>query len=257
MNIPISILGRSFRLIFAQPLRTLVVIAPGLLTVCLAITAIVTCIMFISVSAGSLTLGNIVLGLVALAAMIAVFIGIATFAIFWHRHALLEGDARDMVMQASGLIMRQYLGGALLVFLATFAAAFIAGSSLGMIVAIAEHQSMPAGILTLFVQLIVSVGVSWLALRISLVLPAAAIGHTFGMQQSWDTTAAVSMDIFWTAILLGILNLVLLSVLNELGTALPGLQIAFDLLLITLQSLIYVSVLSTLYGHLVLGRSLT
>ncbi len=253
---PIDILGRSFRLIFAEPGRTLKVIAPGV-----ALVAVATAFLFGSLanmSDNDLTPPEPVSWPLVVVAIIVGLLGAMVFAIFWHRHALLEGDQREDVMRPTSAIYGAYFKCALIVGFVFFVVALLGSIATGFVVAILAAATGPVGaVISIILFLVLAIVLSWVLLRISLILPAAATGHIMTYSESWEATRASSRDIFWTAVLLGVINVVLEQLAQGLILAVPNLAIFFAVLQGLLQSLIYVSVLSTLYGHLVQGRPLT
>ncbi|MDW3222369.1 MAG: hypothetical protein R8G34_05680 [Paracoccaceae bacterium] len=257
MNVPVSILGRSFRLIFAQPLETLKVIAPGIIAAGLASILVMMALVLWIVSDERSLLGYTALALLVALGVIVGLAGIVAFAVLWHRHALLDDTARDSVMRPAGHILSRYLGEAVLVLMITFAAAFPVGSIFGIVIAVMDHQGLETKTAEILITIPLTVFLLWVAIRVSLTLPAASIGQKLSISESWVATGKISGDIFWTAVLLTIVNVTIFSLTNGLATALPKLEIAFSLLQIVIQSLIHISLLSTLYGHLIQGRSLT
>ncbi|WP_299736154.1 hypothetical protein [uncultured Roseobacter sp.] len=255
MSLPINILSRSFRLILAAPTQTLKVIAPGMI-----VSGYATYLLFNSLGG----LGNDLLDAPAAinfplfgGALLLGILGWMTFAILWHRYALLQGDDRDHIMRPTAAIFGQYFKGALVVGVISFLAALPGGFVLGFVLAILAATS--ASIITLAsiaLSLAFAMFLSWVLLRVSLILPAAATGQRLRYSESWQATKAVSRDVLWTAVLLGVLNVVVEQFASGLATAMPAYLGLFVILQIMVQSLIYISVLSTLYGYLLQGRSL-
>lgn len=255
MSLPIKILSRSFKLMFASPVQTLKAVAPGLVGISFAIISFP---MAVAPSAQEsfnlpLLIASVVIGV----------IGWMAFAIIWHRYALLEGDARHHLMRPTASIFGQYFKAALVVGVISFFAALPGGFIVGFVLAILANMSF--GTVFLPITTIVAAAmalafgafIGWVVLRFSLILPAAATEQKLSYSDSWQATKTVSLDILWTAILVSILNFVAESIATGLAVVLPGFAIGFVILQVAIQSLIYISVLSTLYGHLIQGRSLT
>lgn len=256
MNIPISILSRSFRLIFAEPHRTLFVIAPG---AALYLLASVLLFMSVDQADGSETSTRIANYPMLAAAVVVGCLAWMSFAILWHRHALLEGDQRAQVMRPGADVYGQYFKSALVIVLIMFVILLGGGIATGFVALVLNVAAGPmlGGFAAIALFIAFAAGLSWVLLRISLILPAAATGHEMGYQDSWQATQPVARDIFWTAVLLAIINAVLEQLAIGLAGALPGYTLIFEVALTAIQGLVYVSVLSTLYGHLVQGRSLS
>lgn len=257
MNLPISILGRSFRLILAQPLETLKIIAPGIIAAGLAGMLLMMTLVLWIVSDERSLFGYTALALLVALGVIVGLAGIVAFAVLWHRHALLDDNARDRVMRPSGQILSRYLGEAVLVLMITIAVAIPVSSIFGIVIAVMDHQGIETETTEFLITIPLAVILLWVAIRVSLPLPAASIGQKLSISDSWEATRKISRDILWTAILLTIVNVTIFSLATGLATALPKLEAPFSLLQILLQALIHISLLSTLYGHLIQVRSLT
>jgi hypothetical protein len=96
----------------------------------------------------------------------------------------------------------------------------------------------------------------WVALRLSVVLPAAALGNGMRIGESWAATAPVSNALWGVAVLLALLNVVISLI--TVAVLPDGLAIAMivQTVIYIVEGLVFISVLTTLYGHLVEGRSL-
>ena len=96
----------------------------------------------------------------------------------------------------------------------------------------------------------------WVGLRLSVVLPAAALGNLMRIGESWQVTTPAANALWGVAVLLAVLN----TVLSYIGTFFVPADLAMALVFQTaiyiIEGLIFVSVLTTLYGHLVEGRAL-
>ncbi len=255
MNLPLLILGRAFRLIAAEPLNTLKVIFPGAALIAFAsyLAFKGVGVDFASPQSAPTQINFPLLGV----SLVLSLLGWMVFAIFWHRHALLENEARHQVMTVERRIYWQYFKGVTVVFFLAALAAFGLGFGAAFIIAIFSAASPSVlSIATLGTTLIINMALSWIILRNSLVLPAAATGAHLTVSESWRATAHVSRDIFWTAILLGVINVLLQQSVVAIAMALPTMALTATLVQILVQALIFVSVLSTLYGHLVQHRPL-
>ncbi|MFK7879081.1 hypothetical protein [Roseobacter sp.] len=256
MNIPIDILSRSFRLILAEPLRTLTVIAPGA-----ALYMVAAFLAYMGFETGGGADGSDLILSYPLVggAIVVVMLAWMCFAILWHRHALLEGDRRAHVMRPGRAVFGQYFKCALMITLILFALAF-GGAVLvifGAFALLAATGPVIGEYATMGISLLFIVALSWILLRISLILLAAATGQVMSFGESWQATRPISRDIFWIAILLAFMSAVVEQLAAGLATAVPSAALFFQVASDAIQALIYVSVLSTLYGHLIQGRSLT
>lgn len=255
MKLALQILLKSIQLIFAEPLRTLRVVAPG------AALYVLGGILFVMGVARNLdsevayTTGDIALVLLAICVLT---IGAMTFAIFWHRYALLTGDERGTVTSPGTAVFGQYFKGLLVIVLVIFVVAFfgsIAIAAIGFILS-AALGTIGAVVLGL-ASLGIWVAIAWIAFRISLILPAAALGHRMGYRESWEATRSVGRDLFVLMILLFVVSIIIQLAVSGVGFVLPFVSVILAVLQGAFGALLYVSVLSTLYGHLVQGRPLT
>ena len=178
--------------------------------------------------------------------------GYVLMAILWHRHVLLSGMERDGVMRPSARVFFSYLGRAILVGLAQLAVALPVTLGMGVLASLGGGSAL----LVTLTGILGGIIFAWIALRISLVLPAAAVDARMTIPDSWEATKPMSQTLWGVALLLAGLNLFFFAV----GSLLPSGQITMALLgqqvLFIVEGLIFVSVLTTLYGHLVEGRSL-
>jgi len=114
--------------------------------------------------------------------------------------------------------------------------------------------SSPAALL--LIGLVAGVAFLWLALRLSLVLPAAALGHVMSVRESWRATEPLAGTLWALAVLLAVVNTLLGVIASMLPPADPGLRLMLDSAIYLIEGLVFVSMLTTLYGHLVEGREL-
>jgi len=105
-------------------------------------------------------------------------------------------------------------------------------------------------------SLLVSWLLIWIALRFSVVLPAAALGRRMSVNQSWTLTKPVARELWGVALLLMGLNLLIYEVAHIALPDTGALTLVLNTALFILKGLVFVSVLTTLYGHLFEGRSL-
>lgn len=171
-------------------------------------------------------------------------------AVAWHRYVLLEEDPGLVPTPQIGPMLR-YAGTAILIGLILVAlmipVLFLVGlaiAALGPDVGLFMTSAFGFGI---------GVLVGYVGLRFAVALPAKAVGAAFGLGAAWRTTARASGAILTVAVLLAALNLVFQLVSGALGT-LGWAGLALGLAVTWFSTLLGVSVLTTLYGHLVEGR---
>lgn len=209
--------------------------------------------------AGSLAIGILVL------LVLAVF-SYCWAAVGWHRYVLLEERGNGVLPQWRPGQTMAYLGRAFLVILIVFGISIAAGIVIGIVTALFQSAAVA---LVLGIGLIF--GATWVATRIGLVLPAAALGQKMGIGESWRATAPVSgqilLPLIVIALVTGILGQVIVvffgdtQMVTQFGQSqevvilsLPG-QI-LNGIVSWLQILVNLALLTTLYGNLVEGRQL-
>jgi hypothetical protein len=94
--------------------------------------------------------------------------------------------------------------------------------------------------------------VSWTAIRIGLILPAAAIGGDLTIKQSWAATAPVSAATLAPLCVTGLSTTIVNGAMFQGPILGAGLQVA----VYWIQILLNLSLMTTLYGHLIHGRPL-
>ncbi len=178
-------------------------------------------------------------------------------AVAWHRFVLLE-ETPGAVLPA--FHMREiliYFWKALLlgiiVLLISIPVGFVAVMIASVFAASTASIFFSLVIALVFGTVSVIPGI-YVFYRLSLVLPAAAIGKPLTMGDSWDATGKVS-GALWIVIAI----IILVGALNLLTESFLGLDIASVSILIVydwVMLLVSASLLTTLFGHLVEGREL-
>lgn len=258
MQTALSIIAHALRMLIFETGTTLRVLMPALLMILgsalLAATLAPEAIILFQTGldpSGVEQVQNIAL---LLAFGLLGVLGYALMAILWHRHVLLSEDERSRSLFPDSQIFFRYLGRAILVGFMQI----LAGIPITLAMALMGTFLIPLGgaFATLLIGVLGGLAFLWVALRLSVVLPAAAMGDYMHLRESWETTAPFNSEIWNIAILLAGLNMAVFVftglILPETGTvALIGQTIVY-----ILEGLVFISVLTTLYGHLVQGRSL-
>lgn len=185
----------------------------------------------------------------------------ASIAVNWHRYILLDEvpDARG-IFRVDDKTWR-YFGNMLLIFVILVAAGMVMGVPLGIIGGIAFANAIEYFPIVLLIIIIPVI--STLALRLSVKLPAIALGRAdFGMKDAMNATKDNLLPIFLVAlfevtlflgalILIGAISYAVHMVSPTLAAALAfTLQFAANWI-ITIFS---ITVLTSLYGFFVEGR---
>lgn len=170
-------------------------------------------------------------------------------AVAWHRHVLLEEQSGLLPPLHQNLVW-PYLGRTILLALITMVLAIPVGFVLGFVLLGSQSLVMLfiGGVLTWL-------ALGWVAMRLSLVLPSRAVDKPLTFGESWAATAPASGGILMIVLVLGVLNVLL----GWLIPAVFGSNILAALLGLAVQwftAMLGLSVLTTLYGHLVERRPL-
>ena len=205
---------------------------------------------------GQMAIGG---SLVILAGAVFLFWGVSVVAIAWHRYILLEEIPRGVIpYRADFRVGRYFWYGVGISLLAVLAVAIVSGI-LGVVVGPFFMESMqePTGglstgafVLGLFVGTIVVV----LYLRMALVLPAVALEEGLTIGQAWATTSGHTAAIVVLALILSLINSVVPMVISIAMADLPLLNVVLNGLYQWFYFMLSISVLSTLYGHIVQKR---
>ncbi len=259
MNNALAILGHALRMLSHEPATTIRVIAPALMVVMAATVAALLVVpdlllMFTAppdtyaVPQGSSVLILLILGLAGL-------VGYALMAILWHRHVLLNGTSGHSDLRSGYGVIMGYMWRATIVALVQFVVAIPIGIAMAVLASVGT--ALTGGVAFLFV-----IGVAaglvfiWVALRLSLVLPAASLGNIMRIGESWEATAPAAQTLWGVAALLALINMVISLVSGAILPDSFAISMIVQTVIFIVEGLVFVSVLTTLYGHLVEGRSL-
>ncbi len=179
-------------------------------------------------------------------------------AIAWHRYILLEEMPTGVVPYRKDYRVGGYLGNTLLIVLLSMLASMAIGVVVGMLVIPLAGGAGSGALFTIttIVGLIIGVIISVIYLRLSLVLPAVALDKRLGLGEAWSISRGFSMDIavlaVWTVALQFGFNLLIGTLARmavpDIGIILISLAYQWFHLILT------ISILSTLYGHIVEKR---
>lgn len=188
-----------------------------------------------------------------ISALILLFIS-SWVAVAWHRFVLLE-EYPGFLPALSGRAIWSYIGRAiklaLLLLLFAIPLSLIAGLVLMPVV---DGPQSVLFLASLIVAVVLGTILTTLSIRFGLILPAGALDRPMTLRESWTATAPVSMAIMTAVLILVVLNVAASAVLGLLlgGTVLYG--IANDLLVNWVSLMVGLSILTTIYGHVIEGR---
>lgn len=240
----LSLLRHAIGLLIRQPLKTLTVIGPALvlmigLSVMIAMTApdIPT-----STDEGALdAIPPNWLELVALA------FSYSLMAILWHRHTLSSLHAP---MPLSAPLVLSYLWRVVLLTTVQITVGLVL--TIPLILSSLNGEAGTAGptlpsiILTTFLTQLILV---WLSLRLSLILPAAAIGHPIRMKDSWQYTLALARPLWAIAALLAVFNTALMGIVSHFDLTKPHHTLMIEMPVYIAEGMLVFSILTTLYAR--------
>lgn len=175
---------------------------------------------------------------------------LAWIAVRWHRYVLLEEGSGWIPPWSVGLVGR-YMLRTLLIGLIVAAGAMVATLILLLIAGTVDAWRFLA---PLAVQLVAA----WVGLRLSISLPAVALGERMTLGEAWARTRSAAGAV---AVLTGLLFALSLGMnaLVSLATLTGQSAVLATILSLPLDwalALLSVAVLTTLYGHLVEGREI-
>ena len=175
-------------------------------------------------------------------------------AVSWHRFILLE-EYTALVPATKdrpiwSYVWRSFILGLLIMLIAM---------PILMIVGFVLAPTMGAGfgIFSMILGLLLGALLSYLWFRWAIILPSIAVGEPMTLRQAWAETAATSGVIFKVAIIVSVLKIAASAVVSLFYVGLPIVAFAADVAVNWTTLMVGVSILTTLYGHVVEGRPLS
>ena len=157
----------------------------------------------------------------------------------WHRFILLEEYPSGWIPKFHADRILAYLGRAILMFLIALVLALV----LLLISAL-------LGSLAILIMPVGMVALAVITYRLSIILPAAAIGENLKVGDAWTATSNGSIPILILVLVMGIAQFLLQLAFGVVLSLVPVLGIAVQVIVNLIISLVNVSVLTTLYGAL-------
>ncbi len=187
-------------------------------------------------------------------------------AVAWHRYVLRE-EVPGLLPRLHPRLVWPYLGRSIVIALAlmlvALPVALVLAPILGSVVLSGGSVPDPGpgfatralGVGAAF-ALLLSLLLGWVGTRLSLTLPARAVGKPITFGESWAATAPASGAIFAAVLILTLVNVALGLVFTlVLGQGLT--TTVLDFIVRWATAMLGISILTTLYGHLVERRPLT
>lgn len=214
--------------------------------------------------ASSAFLMNMILFIIIALMSMILFIIIAFFcsawvAVTWHRFILLGEDV-NIIPSIKVKHILSYIGKSILIILIMIFIMLVPAMLLGVISAEIMEDIFP-NVETRVVFLIINTFVVsllglWLWFRFAMALPAAAIGNVYGIQKSWSASKEYSGTIFKLGLIIALISALIQAVTFLFSDTLPLLGFALSLFISWINMLVGITLLTTLYGHIVEGREL-
>lgn len=180
----------------------------------------------------------------------------AWVAVTWHRFILLE-EYPSTIPAVSGRPILPYVGKSILLALVLVVVGVPIGFVVGLVVAPFAIIGDGAAILVAAIGgLAVGTVLTWVWFRVAVVLPATAVGSPMSIGEGWAITKPISRTIFNTALIVVALNIAASIAVSAVTAGIPLVGQGLDLVVSWVTLMVGVSVLTTIYGHVVEGRDL-
>jgi len=176
----------------------------------------------------------------------ALFFG-AWMAVGWHRYILIGDTPKSWMPGLHGQILRGYM-----VKLFLLAVVLIFSAVPFILFAFSFMQSVP--IITNLSFVLIPFVVGLFFFRFGLVLPATALDQPLSFGKSWRATQEINGAVLVTIVFVTVFN----GVLASIGAAMPfgPVSILWAFAAGWVQAMLGLSILTTLYGHLIEKRDL-
>lgn len=247
MMTALTLLKHAFHLLTRSPLKTLEVVAPALVLMgAVGALASVVAPGLLSEGPSRGDLNSFRAAVRTLGIGLAFVFSYALMAILWHRHTL--ADTRTPRRMSVSLLMG-YLWRVIALSLIQLAASLVMVVPLVIFSRTAQGaEATPALASMLLSTFVTQLVLLWLSLRLSLILPAAALGQPIRMTQSWQYTESIARPLWGVAAALALANTLFTGFVTAIDFANPGYRLALELPISVLEGLLIFSVLTALYS---------
>ncbi len=200
----------------------------------------------ISINQVELPFGYLFVGLLA-----TILMGVAAVwtAVSWHRFILLGEQTHSLTPNWNGEAIWAYIKKSMLIAILIL----LAGIPLMMLAGMITSISSTFILLPLLILLL---AMTYLSLRISLILPSAALAKPMRVGHSMELTREVSSAIWIVALLLLAADFGAEQVIQFLSFGITTINNTLTMLTEFALIVVGISILTTLYGHLVENREL-
>ncbi len=178
-------------------------------------------------------------------------------AVAWHRYVLIVEEPTSIVPAFHGHQLLSYLGYSLLICLILIIPAVLLGALAGIIFKALYSMGAALGVVgSLIATLVILVPVMVIALRLSPVLPAAALGEGLGIRGAWASTEGAAPDFLSLALIAGLASFLIDLPLFAFMSLMP-LAMLWAFLTSWVKMMVGASILTTVYGHYIQKRPLS
>jgi len=198
-----------------------------------------------------------------LAALVFLIWSVSLIAIVWHRYILLEEMPRGIIPYRKGLRVFRYFWFGFVISLLAGVVFVILGIISGIIFGPFLEGALPNGaqglsaglsVTTFLIGLLIGLIVFVVYLRMALILPAVALDERLTIGQAWGETSGFTGAIIVLALALSFISAVVPMVITFAFGSMPWVDTVLSGLFQWFYFMLNISVLSTLYGHIVQKR---
>lgn len=242
-----NLLQQAVGLLTHSPLKTLTVVAPALVLMAgVGVFAAVAAPELLITGPSQAHIADLSSGVMTMTVLAAFMVSYAMMAVLWHRHTLAETRNAQPL---SARLLLGYLWRVLALAMVQLVVSLALVIPLVLFSRGADGGSgTPALASVLLSTFITQLVLLWLSLRLSLILPAAALGKPIRMTLSWRYTQPIARSLWGVAAALALTNTALTGLVTLLDFASPGHRLAIELPIYVLEGLLIFSVLTTLYS---------
>ena len=195
-------------------------------------------------------LGSI--GLFVILGLVSVMFVFGWVAVTWHRFILLE-EYPTIIPSVSGRPIWPYVGRILMIILQMMVVVLpvmlILLPSLGGLLA--------SPVLVVGASLALNVFITFLWFRVCVSLPSVAVGNHMSSVEAWSKTNNIWGDILVMSIIVIVLSFGVNLIVSTLFSSIPIIAGILQFVVQWTSMMVGISILTTVYGHVVEGRPLT
>lgn len=250
-----SLLQTAVKLLTRSPRTTLSVVAPALVLMCIiSFTTALVAPGLLQRDSKTPDIQTLAGSILPLGLVIGFILSYALMAILWHRHTLQDNKSD----KALGLrVVAGYLWRVLALALIQLLASLTMVMPLMILTQTGDSSARPPSVASMMLTSLISQTVIlWLLLRLSLILPAAALGTPMPMAESWKHTSQIARALWGVAATLAVISTACTAMTAMLDVSAATRAMVFELPISVIEGLLIFSVLTALYAHLVLKKRL-